>query len=1269
MDKTNLTVSSVPCLLDADLSQLPREDIQSGIGYGDDLKFQQVVEVNPLHWAPQVQRGFYYSGLDVHYLHADSAIVIIPRQTVSTTIPLPVAPLEGEPVSVVTYFREADGRIRAGYRWEHKIRFTGNLVQEGEQSYEQIDLDQDGQVVNYNLAYADQSRTEFVLRRYHDCITQQLLPTNLGEGGVGAVSITLDPPAIPDLPLHFTNELLFQKRVTTNPMQPGEWHLSSDGNTLTVYLNATPVDPGRITYYHHYPAELLFARSYTLQHGQLTNPQSLKTTEILGTADGSARPCFFCRYFPIINLASVYVFIEENGVVSSWTAVADLSSYGPTDQVCAVDLDLGLVRFGDGVHGKIPAAGSRIGIVYTSVPMIRYECRSDKEYTGKEVNLHPLLTPIHQGFLYLGHQVDILRSLTLSCDKPELSPGVYGPLYCGNDYVTLTCTATNPKGEPVADLQVEFVVGAYGHFSQLPPGINLHQSTMADGRARAVFHPPGNIINIAEVVELYDQEENFLNPYQSITNTNDALTVSSDDLGSTDYYNEALTFLLLDDDPLLPYSPYRRRGGGMVLLYHLDESTNSFTPTRPLPVAGNDYLQYPHSLPTPTELPSLRKFVIALPKIVTIYCRAYDPLSGREIRSNPITILIKAPAFQVGPYTVKRIHEQTAGSAVGAATYLAINQQGELNTFFGVGIQNVAAGIYPVPGVKNQISEYHGSTPIGELLDATILVTHDEREIILYHTDWTDYIFPSYSPFESIYLKNGYTAVSQSVMGDGRTLYSFAISCDCTAIIPSGQLYGKIYAHTGTFGVDGKPTGNPLVTCTNYQIGAGGAKFTLSEPFVLQNNTPYCFVVEHNEGNNSSYYYVKASTTDKTPGNMAYYYYGNWTAVNKDIDLIINPSDELIFVDVMTTMRRIDVASRSIVYERRYLNPTPNCTVLPDNTNCFTCSPLYYYQCGDIDEQGYIYAASCEGWGPLVKIRKSDFAIVDIGEYQSLFGWQTEQIRVSRNPNYPYLYSWYDTGFVLSDAVYLHHRDTLENPFDQETTESKYPEGWEGVLQYTPYGFVWLGPYSFSSQQPSSQICWAGAIDNRDGGLWMLWVIKWNSTTTNMAMTKYLPDGTMLGPWDVTEVMIDAIKYSLMFDPASNQLITYNYNNEGNGRFCFLNASTMTLNGFSPVIQGAPYYQNIACHQRGVVNGKLMSISAYDHNIEDWVYKLTIVDVNTRQIIKTADISNYITKSWEYDSRNWDVILYDGVYIDSKKSAFILLRQNFIDMQEVVGFF
>jgi hypothetical protein len=62
--------------------------------------------------------------------------------------------------------------------------------------------------------------------------------------------------------------------------------------------------------------------------------------------------------------SSVSVVVVEHGNDTAWTEVADLSVAGPKDAVFAVSADTGVIRFGDGEHGRRPAKGATVRVSY-----------------------------------------------------------------------------------------------------------------------------------------------------------------------------------------------------------------------------------------------------------------------------------------------------------------------------------------------------------------------------------------------------------------------------------------------------------------------------------------------------------------------------------------------------------------------------------------------------------------------------------------------------------------------------------------------------------------------------------------------------------------------------------------------------------------------------------------------------------------------------------------------------------------------------------------
>jgi len=78
---------------------------------------------------------------------------------------------------------------------------------------------------------------------------------------------------------------------------------------------------------------------------------------------GRPSQTFYVRYPPVITDTQT---ITVAG--TAWTEVEDLSAAGPDDTVYEFDPQSGEIRFGDGVHGRIPPAGDLILASYESGP-------------------------------------------------------------------------------------------------------------------------------------------------------------------------------------------------------------------------------------------------------------------------------------------------------------------------------------------------------------------------------------------------------------------------------------------------------------------------------------------------------------------------------------------------------------------------------------------------------------------------------------------------------------------------------------------------------------------------------------------------------------------------------------------------------------------------------------------------------------------------------------------------------------------------------------
>lgn len=140
------------------------------------------------------------------------------------------------------------------------------------------------------------------------------------------------------------------------------------------------------------------------------------------------------------------------------------------------------------------------------------------------------------------------------------------------------------------------------------------------------------------------------------------------------------------------------------------------------------------------------------------------------------------------------------------------------------------------------------------------------------------------------YGDNQFHALGQSFTGDGSNLVQadFYLARN-TAL--TGTVYAKLYAHTGTFGSTGTPTGSALATASIDASTLTGTltvvSFTFDGTYTLVNGTKYFIVVEYAGGDDFNMAQVGYDSSSPThAGNHAWYYLGpSWTA-NANYDLI-----------------------------------------------------------------------------------------------------------------------------------------------------------------------------------------------------------------------------------------------------------------------------------------------------------------------------------------------------------------------------------------------
>jgi hypothetical protein len=138
-----------------------------------------------------------------------------------------------------------------------------------------------------------------------------------------------------------------------------------------------------------------------------------------------------------------------------------------------------------------------------------------------------------------------------------------------------------------------------------------------------------------------------------------------------------------------------------------------------------------------------------------------------------------------------------------------------------------------------------------------------------------------------------------------RTKFGQTFACSSTVVLgsckfylykmgsPTGNAVAKIYAHTGTFGIDGKPTGTELATSSNFNVSTltgdvGLSTFTFpnGQNIILTSGVKYCVAIEYTGGDASNYIQVGKDNTSPTHSGNGFQWLvadGVWANLSLDV--------------------------------------------------------------------------------------------------------------------------------------------------------------------------------------------------------------------------------------------------------------------------------------------------------------------------------------------------------------------------------------------------
>lgn len=148
-----------------------------------------------------------------------------------------------------------------------------------------------------------------------------------------------------------------------------------------------------------------------------------------------------------------------------------------------------------------------------------------------------------------------------------------------------------------------------------------------------------------------------------------------------------------------------------------------------------------------------------------------------------------------------------------------------------------------------------------------------------------------------VYGANG--QVAQTFAGDGYTSKKVMAYLSKTGS-PTGSVYAKIYAHTGSFGTTGTPTGSALATSDAFDISTLSTSaftqvvFNFASPYTLSAGSNWCVVIEYTSGSAGTQLNVGTDAFNSGhAGNFASKMTGSWVAdATRDMIHIVREASE-----------------------------------------------------------------------------------------------------------------------------------------------------------------------------------------------------------------------------------------------------------------------------------------------------------------------------------------------------------------------------------------
>ena len=683
---------AVPSLWDPTTGNLPSGFFQSGVGPFNALKIkaiEKVIAEDIEKWYPLVEHGTYYIENVPYYLFSDQSIIdyLGEEQTSDgrSIHKLLYPPKIGIPISVFSLTENRETKITIQKKkLLKKGKFTGKVINGTELE------------TNNNPNNIDTSKDEFIVNiNNNNKIINWIIPI-AETPTAGIYSFTLPKVPLAEFSIIFSRTDIFQNKKFKAQKYGeakygtflfgegienyGDYTIDYQTGEVQVKLEYLYNDLGVVSFVFDYPATIEFNKNFTFDKGsQITDPKfsDLNTLDKVGVSTGKPNQEFRLSEFPIIDKSTntivdtsnfkLFIYDEfDNSFNQDWIRVLDILDYGPNDKVYTLNAENGILKFGNGIHGKIPNKYLHILAGYKPTMKIQYEPESSNNYwIAKTTDLNLTKQNLGSGFLYLNRKKLIPGQVVAEFASKKIS--VF-------ETTDIGATVYTQDGEIIPNVKVSFeMLNGGGKFR------DLELVTNPNGYVSTIYTPSSRLEDMGIKVDLFKPGPNPETLGVMINNAYGSkggilyVALKANELIQGDL-NEIMIFKILDDgDDFLPYNNLTRTGGRLVLYY---KTTPTPAPVRGEYLAGSiigfsEQLPQPFDQYAPNYEPNLRGFYIVAKK--TIEARAYVEVEENKVYSNIVSLTCEYSSIQTGVWTLPTPPLSYEHSQINTATYLDIN--------------------------------------------------------------------------------------------------------------------------------------------------------------------------------------------------------------------------------------------------------------------------------------------------------------------------------------------------------------------------------------------------------------------------------------------------------------------------------------------------------------------------------------------------------------------------------------------------------------------